>query len=108
MTDRLHADASRILGGAIQVHLEDAGVKCITNAECTEISDRGVHVALKGGKKEIIPADSVILAVGMQSTEDTVKSMLNCAIDVVTVGDCVQPGTVREASRTGYYAALDI
>ena len=52
--------------------------------------------------------DSVILAVGMQSTADTVKSMLNCAIDVVSVGDCIQPGTVREASRTAYYAALDI
>jgi hypothetical protein len=52
--------------------------------------------------------DSVVFAVGMESTSDTVDSMLDCALDVIPIGDCIQPGTVREASHTGYYAALDI
>jgi NADPH-dependent 2,4-dienoyl-CoA reductase/sulfur reductase-like enzyme len=108
MTDRLYADANRVIGSSIKVHLDKGGVNCITKAECTEISDQGVHIAFKNGNTEIIPADSVILAVGMQSTTDIVQSMLNCAVDVVSVGDCVQPGTVQQASRTAYYAALDI
>ena len=108
MTDQLYADATRIIGGSIKVHLDRGGVNCITNAECTEISDKGVHITIKSGDMQVIPADTVILAVGMQSTTDLVDSMLDCAADVVPIGDCVQPGTVRQASRTGYFAALDI
>ena len=108
MTDTLHADAKPILGQAIQFHLDKSGVKCIANAECTAISREGVRVSYKDGHEETIPADAVILAVGMKSTKDTVNSMRNCALDVVPVGDCIQPGNIREASRTGYYAALDI
>jgi flavanone/flavanol-cleaving reductase len=65
-------------------------------------------VELKNGKMEIIPADSVILAAGMKPTTETVASMLDCATDVVPIGDCIKPGTVRQASSTAYYAALDI
>ena len=110
MTDNLFSDASRILGRSVQWHLDHdhGGVHCIADAECTEISDQGVHVKSKDGSTEIIPADSIILAVGMESTSETVESMLDCALDVIPIGDCVRPGTVREASRTGYYTALDI
>jgi NADPH-dependent 2,4-dienoyl-CoA reductase/sulfur reductase-like enzyme len=107
MTDRLCADANFAIEVAMKAHLEE-GVHCLANARCTAISDQGVHIANKEGNTEIIPADSVILAVGMQSTAETVQSMLNCAVNVIPIGDCVQPGTIRQASRTGYFAALDI
>jgi NADH dehydrogenase FAD-containing subunit len=108
MTDTLHADAKPILGAAIQFHLGKSGAKCMANARCTDITNEGVQVTYKDGQKERIPADTVILAVGMQSTKDTVNSILNCAVDVVPVGDCIQPGSIRQASRTSYFAALDI
>jgi NADH dehydrogenase FAD-containing subunit len=104
----LNTDASHVIGSSVQAHLKDAGITCITDAECTEISGQGVHIKYGDGKTEVIPADSIILAAGMQSTENTVKSMLDCAVDVIPVGDCIKPGTVRQTSRTGYYAALDI
>jgi 2,4-dienoyl-CoA reductase-like NADH-dependent reductase (Old Yellow Enzyme family)/thioredoxin reductase len=107
MTGKLFSDANFIVGLSIQSHL-DKGVSCLTNARCTAISDQGVHITRIDGKTDIIPADSVILAVGMQSTEDIVESMLNCAADVIPVGDCVKPGTIRQASSTAYYTALDI
>jgi pyruvate/2-oxoglutarate dehydrogenase complex dihydrolipoamide dehydrogenase (E3) component len=108
MTDRLYSDANPVLGYSIQRHLDKGGIRCLTNAKCTEISDQGAHIVLKNGNTEIILADSVVLAVGMESTVNTVDSMLDCALDVIPIGDCVKPGTVREASRTGYYTALDI
>ena len=107
MTDRLCADANFVVMMGIQMRLED-GVRCLVGAECTEISAQGVRVTFQDGSTELIPADSVVLAAGMQSTEDVVESMLDCAADVIPVGDCIQPGTVRQASRTAYYAALDI
>ena len=107
MTDKMHADANFAIAPVIQERL-DRGIICLTNARCTEISDRGVHVIRANGKTEIIPADSVVLAVGMLSNKDTAKSLQNSAVQVIQVGDCVKPGTIREASRTGYFAALDI
>lgn len=108
MRDKLHADASQMLEFSIKWHVENSGLRWHTNARCTMISDKGVQVTLEDGSTKEIAADTVVLAVGMRSTSEIVESMLDCAIDVVPVGDCIKPGTVREASRTGYYAALDI
>jgi pyruvate/2-oxoglutarate dehydrogenase complex dihydrolipoamide dehydrogenase (E3) component len=107
MTKRLFADANFAVEMAIRARLEN-GVRCLAGARCTAISERGVHITSKDGKEEMVPADTVILAVGMRSTVDTVRSVLDCAADVVPVGDCIQPGTVQQASRTAYYAALDV
>jgi pyruvate/2-oxoglutarate dehydrogenase complex dihydrolipoamide dehydrogenase (E3) component len=107
MTGQLHADANNALAVSLDYHLS-ADVRFLVNAKCTEISENGVHIEFNDGNTDVLPADSVILAVGMKPTTETVDSMLDCAIDVIPVGDCIRPGTVREASRTGYYAALDI
>jgi len=106
MTDRLHADANDFIERAIDPYLED--VRSLTGAKCIEISGQGVHLDCKDGKPEIIPDDSVVLAVGMRSSSETYEAMLDCAVDVIPVGDCIQPGTFQQASRTGYHAALDI
>ena len=107
MTERLHADANFAIEPAIASRLEE-GIICLANSKCTAISDQGVHITKKSGETEIIPADTVILAVGMQSNAETYQSMLNSAVMVVPIGDCIKPGTVQQASRTGYYTALDI
>jgi len=107
MTDKLHSDANFAVEPAIEAQLEN-GVRCLTGAKCLAINDQGAQVVYKDGKTEVIPADSVILAVGMKSNAEIVQSMLNCAVEVIPVGDCIQPGTIRQASRTGYFAALDI
>jgi len=107
MTDKLYADANFAVAIAIKYYLEK-GVRCLAGARCTEISERGAHITFKDGKTDIIPADTVVLAAGMKPASEVVEAMLDCAVDVVPVGDCVRPGTVREASRTGFFAALDI
>jgi len=108
MTDQLYSDANPIIKISIEYHLEKAKVNRFVGAKCTAISEKGVHIQLNRGDTNIIPADSVILAVGMRPTSETVNSLLNCAVDVIPVGDCIKPGTIQQASRTAYYAALDI
>jgi len=65
-------------------------------------------VVYQTGKTEIIPADSVILAVGMRPNNDVYQALYECAPEVIAVGDCLKPGTIRQASRTGYFTARDI
>lgn len=107
MTERILADANFALEPALRFRL-DNGVRCITDAKCTAISDEGIYVTQALGNTELIPADSVVLAVGMRSTSETVHSLLDSAVEVIPVGDCIRPATVRQASRTAYFGALGI
>lgn len=107
MSDRLHDDANHIISQSIDAHLEIAEIRCLTGARCTGIDPEGITAALAG--EEIrIPCDSVILAVGMQSNYSVFENLVNCAADVIPIGDCISPATVRQASRTAYFSARDI
>ena len=108
MTDRLHADANFAVGPSMKAHLDENKVHGITGARCSAILAEGVQVEYQNGKIEIIPADSVILAVGMRSNSDVFQSMYECAPEVISVGDCIRPGNIRQASRTAYFTARDI
>jgi pyruvate/2-oxoglutarate dehydrogenase complex dihydrolipoamide dehydrogenase (E3) component len=108
MADILHADANFAVGPSLHEHLENSGVIGVTGARCNGISAAGVQVVFKNGKTEIIPTDSIILAVGMVSNAEVLQALYDCAPEVVAVGDCLQPGTIREASRMGYFTACDI
>jgi 2,4-dienoyl-CoA reductase-like NADH-dependent reductase (Old Yellow Enzyme family)/thioredoxin reductase len=108
MRDILHADANFAVGPSMDERLAADGVRGITGARCTGITAKGVQVVHKDGKTEIIPADSVILAAGMKPNADVFRAMYDCAPEVIAIGDCLKPGTIREASRTGYFTARDI
>jgi NADPH-dependent 2,4-dienoyl-CoA reductase/sulfur reductase-like enzyme len=108
MTDKLHADANWAVSPSMQTHLERSGVRGITGVCCTAITGEGVKVEYAGAKTDIIPADTIILAVGMRSNSATFQALYNCAAEVIAVGDCIKPGTIRQASRTGYFTARDI
>jgi NADPH-dependent 2,4-dienoyl-CoA reductase/sulfur reductase-like enzyme len=108
MTDVLHADANFAVGPSLEENLAKRGIRSITGARCTGIMENGVQILLKGGMVEVIPADTVVLAVGMKSNTEVFQAMYDCAPEVIPVGDCIRPGTIRQASTTGYFAARDI
>jgi 2,4-dienoyl-CoA reductase-like NADH-dependent reductase (Old Yellow Enzyme family)/thioredoxin reductase len=107
MTDKLCADANMMIQMSLQDHM-NKDVRYLTDTKCTAIGEKGITVMLKDGKTENIPSDTVVLAVGMRANYDVFLSMQKSAVEVIPVGDCIKPGTVMEASRTAYYAALDI
>jgi len=79
-----------------------------TGLKCIAVTPSGIKVSDKGGKEQFIEADTVVLAVGVQSNSDTVDQLRDCVPDFYPVGDCVKPRRIMEAMRGGYYAALDI
>ena len=79
-----------------------------TGLKCTEITASAIKVVDKSGKEQVIEADTVILAVGMQSNSATVNRLRNAVPDFYPVGDCVKPQRIMEAMQGGYFTALDI
>lgn len=83
-------------------------LRILTQTKCNKITKDGV-IAEDNSNKEIkIPADTIIVAVGMKSLEDDVNALRCCAEDFITIGDCIKPGKVLEAVHGGYFAAKNI
>jgi 2,4-dienoyl-CoA reductase-like NADH-dependent reductase (Old Yellow Enzyme family)/thioredoxin reductase len=81
----------------------------LTSARCEGITSQGVRVTCQG-KEELLPANSVVIAIGMRSRHELVME-LQKTLDVkrfIAIGDCQKPSRVKGAVHGSYYAALDI
>jgi NADPH-dependent 2,4-dienoyl-CoA reductase/sulfur reductase-like enzyme len=75
--------------------------------KCIGVTPKGVRVE-KDGKEEVIAADSVVFCVGQAPELDTVEKLRDCANEFYSVGDCVEPQRIMEATRTGFFSAMNI
>ena len=82
-------------------------ISCSLQTKCLGVTPEGVRVE-KDGKEEIIAADSVVFAVGQASELETANKFRNCAPRFCSVGDCVEPGKIIEATRTAFFGAMNI
>ncbi len=106
MTGRVHADAGMV-DSELSQRLAEAGVVIHRNTACTAISPD--HVTVNShGVETTIACDTVVLAVGMRSNFRVYESLAHSAPIVEAIGDCITPGTVRNASRTAFFAANNL
>lgn len=87
--------------------LDRHGVNTLPLARVQGIEKDGVRI-VHDGQEQLIPADTVILAVGTASHNPlyTVAAELQIAVEVV--GDARQPATVLEATHQGFNAGRTI
>ena len=79
-----------------------------THQECTEITTAGIRLKDRGGVKDFIEADTVIVATGMVPNSAVIEELRDSVRNFFPVGDCIRPQNIMEAMQGGYYAALDI
>lgn len=82
-------------------------VHSFLNTQCVEITDKGVVVS-KDGEKQLLEADSVIMATGFRPDKTLKEQFKGCAPTVLFIGDCDHVGSLWNTSRGGYAAALKI
>ena len=87
------------LDKGVQVHLKTAG---------QAVTAEGLLVKNADGTEELIPADTVICAVGQRANRADAEAMHLSAPFVREVGDCIRPANITKATYEGYHAALDI
>jgi 2,4-dienoyl-CoA reductase-like NADH-dependent reductase (Old Yellow Enzyme family)/NADPH-dependent 2,4-dienoyl-CoA reductase/sulfur reductase-like enzyme len=104
------------LGDPTYVHYNTPLVEAIDNSpniayrlgtKCVEITSNGIVVE-KDGKIEELLTDSVVFTVGQMPEMETVESLRDCADEFYSVGDCVKPQRIAEATRTGFFSAMNI
>jgi len=83
-----------------------AKIEC--NLRGVRIDENGLYCAAEDGSEKFFPADTILCAVGQRALAKEAEALLDCAPEVVTLGDCVQPARITEAVFRAYHAALDI
>jgi 2-enoate reductase len=100
--------SNMVWGNALELvkMLDDHHVTILINSEVRRVTGRGV-VALSGsGREYSLDADTIVLAVGMESTECDLTGALRTSVpQVYAIGDCVKPRKILNAIWEGYRVA---
>ena len=88
--------------------LEEYGIRFFLETKIEEITDEGIIVIDKNWTRSSISADTVILSLGFKPRTGTVDLFQGTAVDVVPIGDCVRPLSIKEAVHGGFNAAVEI
>ncbi len=90
----------RLLG-----RLKKKGVEILTGARCQEITDTGLTFLDGEGLKKTLDVDTVILAAGSRSNRALYEPIARLVPETYVIGDCVEPGHIRDAVADGYQIA---
>ncbi len=107
--DRLHRQDNRLYDLALERHMGAcANLKAMLNAECVRIEDSEVTVKTAEGSLESIPADKVIVAVGLKPKQEEALTFFGICPETYLIGDCKKIGKMREANESAFFTARAI
>lgn len=110
MKDELAPDASPTHRGDILAQMDKEGnLKSVTGAKCIRVeSDSAVYQKKGSAEESRLPADTVILAVGMKARREEADCFIGVAQNFWAAGDCQKARTAETAVREGYFAGINI
>ena len=83
-------------------------VVCHTSCAGKLITQDGLVCTDADGKEILIPAETIVCAVGQRANRADVEAMRYSAPFVREIGDCIRPANITKAVYEGYHAAMDI
>jgi 2,4-dienoyl-CoA reductase-like NADH-dependent reductase (Old Yellow Enzyme family)/thioredoxin reductase len=83
------------------------GIKALTNSKVEEITEGGVIIKDKKGRKREIAADSAILALGSVPNRKAAESLAT-SVPSYMIGDCVRPRKILDSIYEGYLVGSKI
>ena len=108
MRDSLAPDAMRTYREELVGQVGDHCKAAVTGARVTAIRPEGVVYSDREGKEHTVPAETVILAVGMKARAAEAEAFRACAPKFRKLGDCVKVGNVSHAVHQAYDAAMTL
>jgi 2,4-dienoyl-CoA reductase (NADPH2) len=91
----------------ITAELKRLGVRIISRAKALEVREEGLEIE-RGEKREIIPADSIVIAAGAKPENSLADEIRALGKDVYIIGDANGPRNALDAIREGFMAGLSI
>jgi 2,4-dienoyl-CoA reductase (NADPH2) len=84
------------------------GVTMMTGVKSMEITDKGLSITTKEGKKEDIEADTIIATSPLTPNTELLKTLQGKVPEVYAIGDCKEPGMIVDAIAEGWQIARRI
>jgi len=91
----------------IMDELKRLGVRIIAGARALAVTEEGLKIE-KGGKTDIIPADSIVIAAGAGSENSLEQVLKGLVSEIHVIGDAAGPKKALDAIRDGFMAGLKI
>ena len=79
----------------------EPAIEALTGAQVTEIREGGAVVRGKDGRERFVKASWVVVAIGLKPLTHVAHQLAAECADVRIVGDCLQPGRIRDAVVQG-------
>ena len=80
---------------------DQKGVRMMTEVQYEEITDKGLIVTTKEGKRETLETDTILTALPLLPTADLLRSLEGKAPEVYQIGDCRKSGFIHDAIADG-------
>jgi 2,4-dienoyl-CoA reductase-like NADH-dependent reductase (Old Yellow Enzyme family)/thioredoxin reductase len=101
-------DTALLCKVALMDLLHQHGVEFRTEVKLEEITDKGATVVDNKWNRFEIPAETVVLALGVKSRQETVKQFKGLAQEVYIIGDCSRPRNIMAAVHDAFHIAVEI
>lgn len=84
-------------------------VMFLLNRKCKKVDDRGVYLEnTNTGEEFFLPCDVVVMSIGVRSADPFSGALEQNFERVIRVGDEHEPARIKEATRSGYEAAMSL
>ena len=107
MLPRLAENVGRTTRWALLKDLKTYHVKMMPATKVVAVTDTGLEVE-RDGTREILPADTVILAAGSRTRRELYDQLKDSDLALYLIGDAKEPRKIIEAIREGFHTALQI
>ncbi len=89
-----------------ELRFQDLNVQIHTAQRLEAVTDTGITVVDRYGRRTAIAVDSVVLAAGFRPNRDLIEELRGePSLQVLEAGDCVQPRKIFDAVHEGHLAA---
>jgi len=88
--------------------LAEKGVTMMTGVKYEEITDKGLVIINKEGRKQNIEADTIVTATPLTPDAELLKGLEGKVIEIYPIGDCREPGLIIDAIADGTRVAHTI
>jgi pyruvate/2-oxoglutarate dehydrogenase complex dihydrolipoamide dehydrogenase (E3) component len=82
--------------------LGEKGVTIITEAKCEEITDRGLTITTKEGKRQTIETDTIIPVLPFKPNTELYNTLKGKVPEIYLIGDGCEPRLILDAIADGW------
>ncbi|MHA2289537.1 MAG: FAD-dependent oxidoreductase, partial [Promethearchaeota archaeon] len=100
MLPKIARDIGPATRWSVTMRIARWGIKTLTSSKVIRILEEGVEIE-REGKTEIIKADAVVVAAGMEPADDLVNALKQKMSNIHAIGDCFQARRMLNAIHEG-------